>query len=71
MTDRKIAAITGAASGIGRAVNRRLLAAGHAVAVIDRSHDALKAEFAGIDNAFPLAADVPNSAGQQCFRPHR
>ncbi|MGE3143626.1 MAG: SDR family NAD(P)-dependent oxidoreductase, partial [Hyphomonadaceae bacterium] len=45
---RKVAVVTGGASGLGLASAKRLLAAGHAVAVWDRNPKALAAEGAGL-----------------------
>lgn len=57
----KVAAITGAASGIGLECARHLVAAGVRVALVDRNEDALKAvceELGG--QAFPVVVDLMN-----------
>ncbi|GAA2243920.1 SDR family oxidoreductase [Herbiconiux moechotypicola] len=58
----RVAAVTGAASGIGRAVVERLVAEGAEVYALDRSADALEALWSGVDRVAPLAADVADSA---------
>jgi Short-chain alcohol dehydrogenase of unknown specificity len=55
----KVAAITGAASGIGLECARHLVAAGAKVVLIDRAEDRLKALCAEIGpNALPLVVDL-------------
>lgn len=55
----KVAAITGAASGIGLECARHMLAAGAKVVLIDRAEDRLKALCAELGpNAFPLVVDL-------------
>ena len=57
----KVAAITGAASGIGLECARHLVAAGVRVALVDRNEDALKVvceELGG--QAFPVVVDLMN-----------
>lgn len=55
----KVAAITGAASGIGLACARSLIAAGVRVVLIDRAQDRLAACCAELGpNALPLVADL-------------
>ena len=50
----KVAAVTGAASGIGLACARAMLAAGARVALVDRDADRLQALSAELgDQAFP------------------
>ncbi|MEO4041861.1 SDR family oxidoreductase [Hoeflea sp. CAU 1731] len=57
----KTAAITGAASGIGLACARQLLAEGAKVALVDRDEDALQRACADLgDNAFPIITDLMN-----------
>ncbi|GKX35560.1 MAG: glucose dehydrogenase [Rhizobiaceae bacterium MnEN-MB40S] len=57
----KTAAITGAASGIGLACARQLLAEGAKVALVDRDEDALQRVCADLgDNAFPIITDLMN-----------
>jgi len=59
----RVALITGAASGIGRATARRFLAEGARVAAADVNGDGLEAEFAGHDGAVTVAGDVSDPAG--------
>lgn len=55
----KVAAITGAASGIGLACARTLLAEGAKVVLIDRARDRLETLCAELgDNAIPLVVDL-------------
>ena len=62
----KIALVTGAGSGIGRACALALLAEGWTVALVGRRADALQetAQLAGVNaaNALPLACDVADDA---------
>jgi ribitol 2-dehydrogenase len=59
----KVAAITGAASGIGLACATRLLAAGAHVVLIDRDADALHRVVAGLGgDAFGLQLDLTDGA---------
>lgn len=57
-----VAAVTGAGSGIGLATCRRLLAAGYAVAAMDRNPQALTREFSDNDAVLVLPVDVADSA---------
>lgn len=58
----KVAAITGAASGIGLECARTLAAEGATVVLIDRAQDRLDAACASIgERAIPLAVDLLNS----------
>lgn len=57
----RVALVTGAASGIGRAVAERLAAEGAAVVVSDldaEEVDALASELGGVDHAWPVPVDV-------------
>ncbi|HEV2507729.1 MAG TPA: SDR family oxidoreductase [Mesorhizobium sp.] len=58
----QVAAITGAASGIGLECARHLVAAGVRVALVDRNEDALKAVCAELGpQAFPVVVDLMDS----------
>ncbi|KPQ25066.1 MAG: putative short-chain dehydrogenase [Halomonas sp. HL-48] len=62
--------LTGATSGIGEAVAKKLIAEGHHVVVSARNQTALDALCEGRPNAYPLALDVSDrqavlAAGQQ------
>ena len=52
------AIVTGAATGIGEAIARRLAAAGAVIAAVDVDLDGARAVAASIDGAFALAVDV-------------
>lgn len=55
----KVAAITGAASGIGLECARAMLAAGATVALVDRAEDSLRAICGELgDRAFPVVTDL-------------
>ncbi len=56
----KVALVTGAGSGIGKAVSLALLKAGYRVVLVGRRPEALQevANAAGTDRALPMAADV-------------
>ncbi|MCS5722244.1 SDR family oxidoreductase [Herbiconiux sp. CPCC 203407] len=58
----RIAVVTGAASGIGRAVVERLVAEGATVYALDLSAGALDAVWAGVDGVVTQAVDVGDSA---------
>lgn len=58
---RRGALVTGAASGIGRAIARALAAAGYRVALLDRAADALATLQAELPDAFALALDICDS----------
>ncbi|CAG4889714.1 SDR family oxidoreductase [Paraburkholderia saeva] len=66
----KIAAITGAASGIGLACARALIAEGVKVVLIDRAEDRLKALCAELGpNALPLVVDLLKPAEVSAMLP--
>jgi NAD(P)-dependent dehydrogenase (short-subunit alcohol dehydrogenase family) len=58
----RVALITGAASGIGRATVQRFLAEGARVAAADMNGAGLDAEFTGRDGAVTVAGDVSDPA---------
>lgn len=58
----RVAVVTGAASGIGRAVAERLVAEGAAVYALDLGAEALDAVWKGVDGVTALAVDVTDSA---------
>ncbi|NEI01437.1 SDR family oxidoreductase [Rhizobium leguminosarum] len=63
----KVAAVTGAASGIGLECAKTMLAAGARVVLVDRNEDALKEICSKLDaNAMPLVIDLtdPKSVGR-------
>ncbi|HEX5095021.1 MAG TPA: SDR family NAD(P)-dependent oxidoreductase [Acidimicrobiia bacterium] len=60
----RVAVVTGAGSGMGLAIARRLAADGHRVAMLDISGDAVGAAAAEIGgNAMPIGVDVSNRPG--------
>ena len=66
----KVAAITGAASGIGLECAKALLAAGAKVVLIDRAEDRLNAICADLgENAIPLVIDLTNPASVETMLP--
>lgn len=66
----KVAAITGAASGIGLACARRLAAAGARVVLIDRDGQALARACAPLpDTAMPLVVDVTDPGSVRSMLP--
>ena len=58
----RVALVTGAASGIGRATAQRFLAEGARVAAADMNDDGLQAEFAGHDGAITVGGNVADPA---------
>ncbi|MDN4981650.1 SDR family oxidoreductase [Bradyrhizobium arachidis] len=59
----KVAAITGAASGIGLECARTMIGAGARVVLVDRAEDALKSVCSDLgDNAIPLRIDLTDAA---------
>ncbi|SCW79692.1 ribitol 2-dehydrogenase [Rhizobium mongolense subsp. loessense] len=66
----KVAAITGAASGIGLECAKSLLREGASVALIDKAEDSLRSICSELGaNAFPLAADLTNPASVSTMMP--
>ncbi|RWE75859.1 SDR family oxidoreductase [Mesorhizobium sp.] len=66
----KVAAVTGAASGIGLECARAMLAAGARVVLVDRAEDRLKEVVAELgDGAIPLVVDLTNRASVATMLP--
>jgi ribitol 2-dehydrogenase len=66
----KVAAVTGAASGIGLECARALLAEGVSVALVDRAGDTLDKLCSELGpNAFPMAIDLTDSASVATMMP--
>jgi ribitol 2-dehydrogenase len=66
----KVAAITGAASGIGLECARTLIGAGARVVLVDRAEEALsKASFELGDRAIPLRIDLTDPASVEAMMP--
>ncbi|RWB66776.1 MAG: SDR family oxidoreductase [Mesorhizobium sp.] len=66
----KVAAVTGAASGIGLECARAMLAAGARVVLVDRAEDRLKEVVAELgDGAIPLVVDLTNPASVATMLP--
>ncbi|APO78454.1 ribitol 2-dehydrogenase 2 (plasmid) [Rhizobium etli 8C-3] len=66
----KVAAITGAASGIGLECAKSLLREGASVALIDKAEDSLKSICSKLGaSAFPLAADLTDPASVSTMMP--
>ena len=65
LLESKLAVVTGATSGIGAALSRRLIAEGATVIGVGRRRDALAAEAARGEGRFiPVCADLASSAGR-------
>jgi len=62
---KRVAVLTGAVGGIGQAVAHRLLAAGYAVALIDKQKPEFQVDSEGHDNVMRLEADVADDAALQ------
>jgi len=58
----RVVLVTGAAGGIGSAITKALIAAGHSVAAVDRDATAL-ARLPGSERLQPIMADLSNEAG--------
>lgn len=58
----RVVLVTGAAGGIGGAITRALVAAGHSVAAVDRDAERLNA-LAPSEAIHPILADLANEAG--------
>ncbi|PBB16181.1 SDR family oxidoreductase [Mesorhizobium sp. WSM4313] len=66
----KVAAVTGAASGIGLECARAMLAAGARVVLVDRAEDRLKEVVAELgDGAIPLVVDLTSPASVATMMP--
>lgn len=58
---RPVVVVTGAGSGVGRAISRSLLAAGHLVVLAGRTESALQESAAGSKQALVIPTDVTSS----------
>ncbi|WP_174059691.1 SDR family NAD(P)-dependent oxidoreductase [Rhizobium rhizogenes] len=58
----KVAVVTGAASGIGRATTELLVERGASVVALDLQEERLQASYAGIEKISSIAVDVTDSA---------
>ncbi len=61
MASNRVALVTGAGGGIGSAITKALIAAGHSVAAVDRDASAL-ARLPASDRIQPIMADLANEA---------
>jgi len=61
MADGRVVLVTGAAGGIGSAITKALIAAGHSVAAVDRDAQAL-ARLPASERTHPIMADLANEA---------
>jgi len=61
MTDGRIVLVTGAAGGIGSAITRALIGAGHSVAAVDRNAEGLE-RLATSEGIHPIMADLATEA---------
>src|SRR3954447_15399391 len=62
MASNRVVLVTGAGGGIGSAITKALIAAGHSVAAVDRDASAL-ARLPASDRFQPILADLANEAG--------
>ena len=61
MANGRVVLVTGAAGGIGAAITRALIAAGHSVAAVDRDAERLK-QLATSERIHPIMADLSSEA---------
>jgi 2,3-dihydro-2,3-dihydroxybenzoate dehydrogenase len=57
----RVVLVTGAAGGIGAAITRALVGAGHSVAAVDRDAERLK-QLANSERIHPIMADLSSEA---------